>query len=181
MQLSEIQLSLQSVEQILLTRGTSAYSRHMLNEDVEEFIVEEAQSCPRRNAIVITISLPTQEIARGWQVEAAIKDHFRYLKKKSEKKLKYTLQLGWRSLLVGFAFLVLVFMLTKIGNDLIPKGGVAVMIRESLVILGWVAMWRPADLLLYEWYPFKRDATLFGRLAESEVRVVDEARQHGAH
>ena len=50
------------------------------------------------------------------------------------------------------------------------------MIRESLVIVGWVAMWRPVDLLLYEWYPISRDAALFGRLAKSQVQFETETR-----
>jgi hypothetical protein len=181
MQLSEIKLSLQSIEQILLAPETSGYRRRMLNQNVEEFIVEEAQTCPRQNAFALTIKLPVIEIARAREVEAAIRGHFGYLRKKSEEKFKRTLQLGWRSLLIGFAFLVLVFVLTEIGDGIIPEGGVAMTIRESLIILGWVAMWRPADLLLYEWYPFKRDAKLFDKLAKSKVRVVSESEQHGTH
>jgi hypothetical protein len=177
MQLSEIKLSVQSIEQFLLPPETSGYRRRMLNEDVEEFIVEEAQSCPRENAIELMITLPVNEIARAREVEAAITGHFGYLRKKSEKKLKRTLQLGWRSLLIGFAFLVLVFVLTEIGDRIMPEGGVAMTIRESLIILGWVAMWRPADLLLYEWYPFKRESKLFDKLAKSKVRVVSEAEE----
>ena len=174
MQLSEIQLPLQGVDQILLKTGTSGYSRRMLNEDVEEFIIEAAESFPRKNAIAITITLPVKEIARASEVETAIASHFGYLRRRSEKKRKHTLQVGWRSLFIGFAFLVLVFVLTKIGDRILPTGGLSAMIRESLVILGWVAMWRPADLLLYEWHQFKRDATLFGRIEKSKFQVITQ-------
>src|SRR5688572_18447617 len=179
MPLSEIKLSLLSIDQILLRPKPSNYRRRMLNEDVEDFIIEEARACPRQNAILLTINLPANEIVSALGIRAAIASHFEHLRKKSEKDCLRTIHLGWRSLLVGFAFLILIFGLTQIGDRIIPEGGVAMMIRESLVILGWVAMWRPADLLLYEWYPFKRDATLFRKLANSEVQVVAEHKQQG--
>jgi len=40
-----------------------------------------------------------------------------------------------------------------------------------LVILAWVAFWRPAELLLYEWHPHKQQAALFGRLSGMAVEV----------
>ena len=175
MQLSEIQLPLKSVDQILRKTATSGYSRRVLNEDVEEFIVDAAQSCPRKNAFVVRVILPLKEIGRASEVETAIAGHFAYLRKRAEKKRKHTLQIGWRSLFIGFAFLILVFVLTRIGDRFLPTGGVAAMIRESLIILGWVAMWRPADLLLYEWYQFKRDATLFARLENSKFQFMTES------
>ena len=43
--------------------------------------------------------------------------------------------------------------------------------RESLVIGGWVAMWRPIEIFLYDWWPIRHDAMLFDRLSRMTVRV----------
>ena len=43
-------------------------------------------------------------------------------------------------------------------------------LTEGLTVFAWVALWRPGELLLYEWYPFKRDARLFRKLERCEVR-----------
>jgi hypothetical protein len=48
-------------------------------------------------------------------------------------------------------------------------GGV---IGESLLIGGWVAMWRPLEIFLYEWWPIRAEARLFERLSRMIVRVV---------
>ena len=42
-------------------------------------------------------------------------------------------------------------------------------LTAGITVFAWVALWRPCELLLYEWYPFKRDAQLFRKLEESEV------------
>jgi hypothetical protein len=43
--------------------------------------------------------------------------------------------------------------------------------REGLVIGGWVAMWRPLEIFLYDWWPIHAEARLFDRLAAMPVRI----------
>jgi hypothetical protein len=44
--------------------------------------------------------------------------------------------------------------------------------RESLTIVGWVAMWRPLQIFLYEWWPLQRQIRLYLRLGSAHVQVV---------
>ena len=92
--------------------------------------------------------------------------------KNSERQLRRTLQLGWQSLLISIAFLGLIVSLTLLIIKLLPEGGLSITFREILIILGWVALWRPADLLLYEWRPFKREVRLFRKLEQCKVEIV---------
>jgi hypothetical protein len=50
-------------------------------------------------------------------------------------------------------------------------GGVGEVLHESLLIGGWVAMWRRLEVFLYEWWPIQADAILFDRLASMPVRM----------
>jgi hypothetical protein len=47
--------------------------------------------------------------------------------------------------------------------------------RESLLIGGWVAMWRPLEVFLYDWWPIRAEARLFDRLSAMTVRVVQSS------
>ena len=44
-------------------------------------------------------------------------------------------------------------------------------VRESLSIGGWVAMWRPMEIFLYDWWPIRAEARLYGRLSAMPVRI----------
>jgi hypothetical protein len=46
-----------------------------------------------------------------------------------------------------------------------------VLLRESLVIGGWVALWRPLEIFLYDWWPLRADRRLFQRLSEAEIEI----------
>jgi hypothetical protein len=45
------------------------------------------------------------------------------------------------------------------------------LVPESLVIVGWVVLWRPVEMCLYDWLPVVRRRRLYRRLAESQVTV----------
>jgi hypothetical protein len=170
-QTAHITLILQSVKQMLHHSEVPLYSRQLLNKDIEDFLVREAAALPRSAAINLIVQMPAGETAAGEDVAGIIHRHFAYCRHGSERLLKHALHLGWRSLLIGFVFLTFMVLLTKIIDRIPQQFYLAIPVRELLIILGWVALWRPADLLLYDWYPYKRDAKLFGRLEHSKVLV----------
>ena len=57
-----------------------------------------------------------------------------------------------------------------------PDSRVAVLVREGVLIVGWVAMWRPIEIFLYDWWPIRAEWRLFQRLSVMPVRI--EYRRH---
>jgi hypothetical protein len=47
----------------------------------------------------------------------------------------------------------------------------ASIISESLIIVGWVANWKPIEIFLYEWWPIRRQISLYERLRDAEVSI----------
>jgi hypothetical protein len=50
-------------------------------------------------------------------------------------------------------------------------GRFLVILRESLMIGGWVAMWRPLEIFLYDWWPVRAEIRLLERLRDMPVTV----------
>jgi hypothetical protein len=48
----------------------------------------------------------------------------------------------------------------------------ATALRESLLVGGWVAMWRPMEIFLYDWWPILSERRLHDRLSRISVRIV---------
>jgi hypothetical protein len=174
MRFAEIILKLENVDQMLIVPRDVFYGKRMLNHNVEEFLIEESEKHPYRTAIYLKVYLHPNPLDKSGEIETAIHQHFAYRKNKSLKQLSRTLQLGWRSLLIAILFLSLLVSFTLIVIRQMPEGGLSIIFREILIILGWVALWRPADLLLYEWRQFKRDANLFERLEGCKIEVITE-------
>lgn len=74
-------------------------------------------------------------------------------------------------MVVGLVFLTVCLGLAELVLRTGSGGPVSGVLREWLVIVGWVALWRPLDTLLYEWRPIRRRERLLRRLATAEVTL----------
>jgi len=48
----------------------------------------------------------------------------------------------------------------------------AAVLRESLTIAGWVAMWRPMQIYLYDWWPVRQRGRVYAKLSQMPVEVL---------
>ena len=48
----------------------------------------------------------------------------------------------------------------------------AFLFRESLLIGGWVAMWKPLEIFPYDWWPIVGDRRLYERLSRIKVQII---------
>jgi hypothetical protein len=77
---------------------------------------------------------------------------------------------GRLSLLVGGLFLAACLA----GSQVLfgrASGTFLSVARESLTIAGWVAMWRPMEIFLYEWWPLRRRWRVFEKMSRMKVEV----------
>lgn len=53
----------------------------------------------------------------------------------------------------------------------LTAGPVREILREGLVITGWVAMWRPLEILLYDWWPLIDERRQIRRILDAAVSI----------
>jgi hypothetical protein len=41
-----------------------------------------------------------------------------------------------------------------------------------LTIGGWVAMWRPMQIFLYDWWPLQKQISLYKRLSHAHIQTT---------
>lgn len=167
-----IRIRRRALEDLFVAFDPSPVERRDLDPAIEAFIVESALDAPARAPIRIAIALPPAEAVRvpPVAVEAAIRNHFTYLRDRESGRLKRLWRDGRQALAVGLAFLAACVAIGRAAMALAP-GGLGAFIAEGLVIAGWVANWRPLEIFLYDWRPVKRLRDLYGRIAAAEVTL----------
>jgi hypothetical protein len=77
---------------------------------------------------------------------------------------------GYATLWRGLVFLALCLLGSRLMGeiDLLP-GFVERFIDEGLVIAGWVALWYPLDVLLYQRWPLARERRLYESLRDMQL------------
>jgi hypothetical protein len=134
-----------------------------------------ARPSVRRRVTGITIHLPAAMILPELTVRtrAAITVYCNTqirlaLQKKREVKLD-----GWRALRIGSVFWVICLALSLVLEAILSEySAFGRLFGEGFIIVGWVGLWRPAELLLYEWRPYRREVELYDAIKRMEVRIV---------
>jgi len=64
--------------------------------------------------------------------------------------------------------------------EMVGHGAFGELLRESLLVGGAIALWRPLEIFLYDWWPIRDEAALFERLGAMSVHLVDARPQRAA-
>lgn len=170
----QIVLRVAAVDQLVMSNPPSPFPAPRLRKEAEDFIVECATDLPRTSTATLLVCLPASEAAGATRVADAVRQHFSYRRARAERKLRRVRQLGWRTMLIGLVFFSVTLMLVQLMKRFLPAGSVFSAVEGGLTILAWVALWRPGELLLYEWHPFRREARLAGRLEHAEIQFLSD-------
>jgi hypothetical protein len=154
----------------------SPFHERDLDDNAEEFIVSWAQEFPRRDPVSLVIhvnQLPEQHDTQHL-VEGAVHHYFAYRAKLNRLEFRHLLKEGRTSLIIGLVFLGACLLTSE---WLLRKqpGSLSIIARESLIIAGWVAMWRPIRIFLYDWWPVRRLGHLYEKLSRMHVEVRKRA------
>lgn len=167
-----IELRLKALDQFFDSLDPAPFHEKDLDHDAEEFIVSWAREYPPDTPLLFVLHLPEHQrpLDPEHTVRDAIRNYFHYRAQLSQMELRRLLQLGRTSLVVGLAFLCACmgarFLLEHLG-----EGDLLQIVQEGLLIIGWVAMWRPLEILLYDWWPVRRRRRTFENLSRMQVEV----------
>jgi hypothetical protein len=169
-----IEVQVTSLEQLFNSLDPFPFRERDLDRSAEEFIVGWARELPTSRPIEIIIHLP-DGAAPGLSA-SDIEDSFhRYFEYRAEivgRDLSELFRVGRRSLQIGLAVLLVSVGLSELSNATFGHEGIFAVINEGLIILGWVANWRPIEIFLYEWWPVAGHRALYRRLARAKVRFA---------
>jgi hypothetical protein len=166
-----IEIFVDRIEQLFNSMDPSPFHEKDLDHDAEEFIVSWAREYPRSDRFMLIVHV-NQAPDRFSQelVEEAVRNYFAYRARLNAMEFKRLLKQGRISLFIGLFFLAGCFLLREI---LFHRTDQALFrfARESLTIAGWVAMWRPMQIFLYDWWPLRHLGKIYEMLSRMPVEL----------
>ena len=161
----------------LLNPDPSPLSHGAIRPEAETYIVRKAKQLRGTGPIRLVIELPSakSKSKERAEVEDAVANHFRNAAYSEATDLRELFRSGCKALLLGMLVLATCLLLAWFLTDRFPDRPIARVLQESFVILGWVSMWRPIEIFLYEWLPHVRLRNLFIRLSSAAVTIEDNS------
>jgi len=167
-----IELRICELSQLFNAIDPSPFRERDLDQNAEAFIVGWAREMPRKARLAMLVYLdrpvtPDESV----EVRDAVRAFFSHRANCTRQRLRQLLRIGRMNLLVGIMLLAASIGLGSLLANTLPGRPIAEILRESFLIGGWVAMWRPLETFLYDWWPIRAEAALFDRLSAMPVRV----------
>ncbi|MGB7501059.1 MAG: hypothetical protein WBM25_01555 [Azonexus sp.] len=169
----EIEIRIKSIEQLFNSFDPAPFRERELDREAERHIVSYAREAATSTPVELVIYLPPATIAPtlAEELAAAIGHHFELRAREQEIELNELRRLGRKGLVVGLLVMLFATLAGIALTNAFPKSSFFETIEQSLIIFAWVALWRPAEILLYDRWPLIRERKLFQRLAAAPVTV----------
>ncbi len=168
-----IEVRVEEIAQLFDTLDPFPFRERDLDKDAEEYIVGWAREFPRHQPMKIIVHAPESELRKEHanQLGAALSRYFTYRADITGRDLNELFRIGRLSLLIGAVVLTVCVLTARAAIAGMGEGTIGGIVKESLIILGWVANWKPIEIFLYDWWPLARRRNLYRRLAAAKVEL----------
>ncbi len=184
---ARIEVHVALIDQLFDSIDPSPFHYRDLDPAADAYIVKCARELPKKAALELYIYLdqtPHRADKLGL-VDQAIRAHFLASTQSTQTQLRDMFKRGRISLLIGLSFLSLSIGLSQLLGSGPGPAHLSSIVKEGMVIGGWVAMWRPMEIFLYDWWPVAARIRLLQRLSRIQVHVrtkpTGAITLHGAH
>lgn len=174
---ASVSIHVRDLAQLFHSLDPSPFWDRDLDRDAATFIEEEFSE--KRTASVWHLNVHVHGGAElADDLQKAIRNYYTRLASSAQSQLREHMRLGQLGLLGGLAIFFLCMGMRQLLQgtlEHLPRA-----LDEGLIILAWLALWRPAETVAYEWMPLYRKRRLFLRLAAIRVSVRSEPVPPGA-
>jgi len=171
-----IEIRVAELRQLFNAIDPSPFRQRDLDPRAEEFIVGWATdlSMDKSWALVVHLDRPAGRTDEAAILRESIHDFFGQRVVASHRRLRTLFRRGRISLVIALAFLSVSLAVGDLVMGYLGESRLGEVVREGFLILGWVAMWRPLEVFLYDWWPIRAEAQLLQRLSTIPVRIEYE-------
>lgn len=166
-------LKLSEAKQLFNSMDPAPFRERELDSGAADYIVKWAIQAPRQARLRLEVEFEKAltDLTSAEDVCQAVRDHFGRQAEDAKFALGRLFHRGRMSLLIGMMFLAVAIATSEVlASALHPAS--AHLVRESLAIGGWVALWHPLDVFLYQWWPVAGRIRLYRRLERMSVNIL---------
>lgn len=169
-----IEIKLLSVQQLFNSFDPAPFHEKELDRDAVQYIEDSVMDFPMKTQFRIVVYLPagSAESSEGREIPAAISNHFRYMAMMEQRRFQRRWVYGQFTILVGLTFLALAMIASRIVSVYFSEYSFAQLIANALEVAGWVAMWEPVTVHLYQLWPIIKMKKIYEKISTTETVVL---------
>jgi len=168
-----IEIKLSSIPQLFNSFDPAPFYEKEIDTAAEQYIVDTVKDFPKKTQFKIVIYLPSAKCNcdEAKKIIPAIHTHFAYRALATDRKFREKFRFGRWSLLIGLSFLVIALLARQLVSGMENHIG-AQLLSDSLLIIGWAAMWEPITVILYELWPIIKSKKIYEKISRMDIEIL---------
>ncbi|MEG3438781.1 hypothetical protein V0288_16765 [Pannus brasiliensis CCIBt3594] len=167
-----IEIKLKRLDQLFNSLDPSPFLARDLDENARGYIVDAVSEFSLSTPLKLVFYLPDTERSTADSIfPQALHHYFNYCQRGEQRRLRVILRQGRIALFVGLLFLFVCLSLSELVVTKLGKDTFAHFVEEGLIIIGWVALWQPAEIFLYRWWPVRYRQRVFEKLSRIPIEI----------
>ena len=162
-----LDVNVASMEQLFDNRDPAPFRDRDLDPGLVEYLLDGARDLANETPLRVEVWLGTSPPG---DIAEAVRAYFQHEIDRTNRQRREQVRAGLTGLTIAVAA---VLMLITVANvvDRRLTGTFGIALREALVISGWVLMWRPLDLLLYDRITWLRNRRILESIRDAVITV----------
>ncbi|MEZ4744013.1 MAG: hypothetical protein R3B45_16460 [Bdellovibrionota bacterium] len=168
-----IEIVLNDFHNLFDQRDPAPFREKDLDDDAVDYIVGSVKEMSIKRLGKLKVYLKQQVNSDlELMIVSAIHSFFDYEADFMSLKIREILQLGTKSLVIGISFLTFAVFVASTVKD-ISNDFWRLFLKEGMLLMGWVSMWKPLNIFLYEWWPMADTRKIYKCLSNVKVEVKE--------
>ena len=163
-----VDVKINNIEQLFDNRDPAPFRERDLDPGLAEYLRDAAEDLAEARAYRIVFWL--ERPCPPGEIEQAFHAHFADVLERIRRERRRRRRTGQAALSLAVVLVFVLLSLAQLVGNLVP-GTLGIGLREGLVISSWVVMWRPIEVLIYDWIPVRRERRVLSKLLEASIDV----------
>lgn len=167
-----IEVRVKNTQQLFDARDPAPFRERDLDDDFVEYIVSSAKEFLLTTPLKIVIyieEIENKDLPKD-SIREAIHSYLSYQIDLQRTELRSFIRRTEYFLVIGVLILILCLTIAQNLSNETQVGPVSIL-REGVVIFGWVSIWKPIELVLFDWYPLYEKLKFYRKLLDTEVDI----------
>ncbi len=181
-EVKEIEITLPDADHLFIIPEINPLHGNTVYEPGIETIDDLVRKIPARDSILLKILLPKSEIFPGLEekIKNAIMDYCDYQIVKIDRQLELESRQGRRTLIYGITILIICLLLSGLGFFISQNANTTLQyamggfMYNGFMIIGWVSLWTPTSMLVFERWPDWISRNTFKRIRKMDIHILPE-------
>jgi hypothetical protein len=162
-----LDVRVESMEQLFDNRDPAPFRDRDLDPALVEYLLDGARDLASETPLRVEIWMRTSP---STDVPHAVRTYFQHEIDRTNRRRREQVRTGLTGLAIAMAVVMVLIVVAGIVERRLT-GTFGTLLREALVISGWVLMWRPLDVLVYDRIAWLRNRRILESIRDAAIGV----------